>query len=253
MLKILIKAITKSFLDRLIRRENTVLSEWCSFSSARYVRGFYYVVVDFLRGNLIVRSGEENLEPPTYRTISPPPPIYQTTKPYLIVADLYMRYASLSKPQARSKITRTMTVLPTMSIQNLYEKFHGKEKRIIPTPSRTLDSPTKQHATRQNLGHAVFERFGFIRSLPKSTPRLHSSISSKSIAQGLTIQQQRHIKSIKHDALPDICIDDVRSHTLSPADLAVAVKTPAQYRTYGIPAEKGMNTSAEHMRRSNKV
>ena len=75
----------------------------------------------------------------------------------------------------------------------------------------------------------------------------------KSIAQGLTVQQQRHIKSIKHSALPDIYIDDVRRHTMSPVDLAVAVKTPARYRTYGIPAEKGINTSTEHMRCSNKV
>ena len=59
MLKILVKATAKSFFDRLIRRENIVLSEWCFFNSARYVKGFCYVVVEFMRGNLIVRSGEE--------------------------------------------------------------------------------------------------------------------------------------------------------------------------------------------------
>ncbi|CAF9943111.1 MAG: Baculoviral IAP repeat-containing protein 5, partial [Alectoria fallacina] len=158
--------------------------------------------------------------PPTYRAISPPPPTYEPyKKPYLTVADLYMRYAPLSRPPS-SKATRTMTVLPTMSMQDLYEKFHDKEKRVIPTPSGTLDSPTKQHATRQNLGHVVFERFGFIRC-PRSMP--------KSIAQGLTVQQQRHIKPIKHDALPEIWMDDVRRHTMSPVDLAVAVKTSAQH------------------------
>ena len=47
----LVKATAVSFLDRLTRRENTVLSEWCSFSSATYVTGFCYVVVDFLRGS----------------------------------------------------------------------------------------------------------------------------------------------------------------------------------------------------------
>ena len=51
MLKIFVKTTAKSFLDRFIRRENTVLFEWCSFSSATYVRGFCYVVVDFLRGS----------------------------------------------------------------------------------------------------------------------------------------------------------------------------------------------------------
>ena len=61
MLRILMKATAKSFLDRLIRRENIVLSEWCSFSSATYVKGFCYVVAEFLRRSLIVRSGEEYL------------------------------------------------------------------------------------------------------------------------------------------------------------------------------------------------
>ena len=73
--------------------------------------------------------------PSTYRAISPPPPIYQTTKPYLTVADLYMRYAPLSRPR------RTMKVLPTISIQDLYKRF-GKEKLVIPTPSKAHDSPS---------------------------------------------------------------------------------------------------------------
>ena len=186
---------------------------------------------------------------PTYRSVSPPSPTYEPyKKPYLTIADLYMRYAPLSKLQARNKATRIMIILPTMSMQDLYKKFHDKEKPIIPIPNKTLDSPTKQHATRQNLGHAVFERFGFIRC-----PKSDFSLSSKPIAQRLTVQQQRHIKSFKHGALPNICIGDVRKHTMSPVDPVVAVKTPARYRTCDIPAEKGMNTSAEHMRCSNKV
>ena len=83
--------------------------------------------------------------------------------------------------------------------------------------------------------------------------RLHFSISPKSIAQGLIVQQQRHIKSIKHGALSGICIDDVGRHSMSPVDLVVAVKTSAQHRTYGIPAEKDINTSAEHMRCSGSL
>ena len=50
-LKILMKPTAKFFFDRLIRRENPVLSEWCFFNSVTYVRGVYYVVVDFLRGS----------------------------------------------------------------------------------------------------------------------------------------------------------------------------------------------------------
>ena len=51
MLKILIKITTKLFLNRLIRRENTVLFKSCSFNSATYIKGFCYIIVDFLRGN----------------------------------------------------------------------------------------------------------------------------------------------------------------------------------------------------------
>ena len=39
------------FFDRLIRRENIVLFEWCFFSSVTYVKNFYYIIVDILRGS----------------------------------------------------------------------------------------------------------------------------------------------------------------------------------------------------------
>ena len=80
----------------------------------------------------------------TYRSVSPPPPTYEiaTPKTCLTIADLYMRYASSSKLQARSKITRIITVLPIMFIQDLYKKFHNKKKRVILTSSKTLDSPS---------------------------------------------------------------------------------------------------------------
>ncbi|CAF9925161.1 MAG: hypothetical protein ALECFALPRED_002913 [Alectoria fallacina] len=176
--------------------------------------------------------------PPTYRAISPPPPTYEPyKKPYLTVADLYMRYAPLSRPSS-NKATRTMTVLPIMSMQDLYEKFRDKEKRVIPTPNKT----------RQNLGHAVFERFGFIRC-----PKNDFSLPSKPVAQGLTVQQQRHIKPIKHGALPGICIHDVRRHTMWPADLAVAVKTPTRFRTLASQQRKSSTDSHQAMRCSNKV
>ena len=178
-----------------------------------------------------------------YRFVSSSSLIYEPyKKPYLIVADLYMRYAPLSRPR---RITNSVTVLFIMSMQDLYEKFHDKEKRVIPASSKTLDSPIKQHATRQNLGHAIFERFGSIRSLSESMP--------KSIIQGLTVQQQRHIKPIKHGALSDICIDDVRRHTMSPADLAVAVKTLTRFRTLASQPRKSSTDSHQVMRCSNKV
>ena len=184
---------------------------------------------------------------PAYRSVSPPPPTYEPyKKPYLTVADLYMRYASLSKPT----VTRTMIVLSVIFMQDLYEKFHGKEKLVIST-----NKPFKQHATRQNLGHAVFERFESIRC-SKNAFKLHFSISSKSIAQGLIVQQQRHIKPIKHGALSDICINDVRRHTMSPVDLAVAVKTSTRFRTLTSQQRKSSTDSHQAIsktRRSDKV
>ena len=179
-----------------------------------------------------------------YRAILSSSSIYELyKKSYFMIVDLYMRYASLSKPSFI--ITRIIIVLSIMFIQNLYEKFYDKKKLIIFT-----NKPFKQHAIRQNLEYAVFERFESIRNLSESS---FFSISSRSIAQRLAVQQQRHIKFIKHGALFDICINDVRRHIMLLVDLAVAVKTPARYYTYDIFAEKDMNTSAEHMRCSNKV
>ena len=53
--------------------------------------------------------------PPTYRAVSPPPPVYQATpKAYLTVQDLYMRYASLKfihPAKLAPKSTRTASYL----------------------------------------------------------------------------------------------------------------------------------------------
>ena len=74
-----------------------------------------------------------------------------------------MRYVLLSKSQTRKKIIRIMIILFIIFMQDLYEKFYNKEKIIIFTSNKF-----KQHATRQNLEYAVFERFEFIRSLLES-------------------------------------------------------------------------------------
>ena len=54
-----------------------------------------------------------------------------------------MRYALLSRSR---HITNPKTVLPTLTVQDLYEKFHGKEKLIIPTPSKTFNSSVNQNS-----------------------------------------------------------------------------------------------------------
>ena len=80
-----------------------------------------------------------------YRSVLSSPFTYEPYKKlYLTVADLYMRYALLNR--SSFIITRIMIILFIMFMQDLYEKFHDKEKRVI--SNKTLDSPTKQHATR---------------------------------------------------------------------------------------------------------
>ncbi|CAF9916932.1 MAG: hypothetical protein ALECFALPRED_010915 [Alectoria fallacina] len=99
------------------------------------------------KSSLSTLASVESTPLPAYRSVSSPPPTYEPYKKlYLTVADLYMRYALLSKPSFI--ITRIVTVLFIMFMQNLYEKFYDKEKPIIFTSSKTFDSPIKQHATR---------------------------------------------------------------------------------------------------------
>ena len=115
----------------------------------------------------------------TYRAISFPSFTYKSyKKPYLTIADLHMRYNSLNKPSF-NKVTRIIIMLSIIFMQNLYENFYDKKKRVSFTSNKTLNSPIKQYTTRQNLEHVVFERFEFIRNLSESTPRLHFSITQK--------------------------------------------------------------------------
>ena len=55
--------VVRSFIHILSFREKFVLIEWCFFSSATYIRGFYYVVVNFLRGS----GAEKNIFEKRYK------------------------------------------------------------------------------------------------------------------------------------------------------------------------------------------
>ena len=62
-----------------------------------------------------------------------------------------MRYAPfkyINLTHFRFTITRIRSVLLIMFMQNLYEKFHNKKKRVIPASNKTFDSLIKQHTTR---------------------------------------------------------------------------------------------------------
>ena len=116
--------------------------------------------------------------------------IYESyKKSYFTIADLYMLYALLNKPRVRNKIIRIIIVLFIIFMQNLYKKFYDNEKLIIFTSNKTLDSPIKQHATRQNLEHVVFERFEFIRSLLENISKLFRSETHYSIITSYQVYQ----------------------------------------------------------------
>ena len=43
------------------------------------------------------------------------------------------------------------------------------------------------------------------------------------------------MKFIKHNALIDICVNDIRKHIISPINLTVAIGDFVRYYIYGIP------------------
>lgn len=83
---------------------------------------------------------------PAYRSTSPPPPTYPPikTKNYMTVDDLFMRYAPLKSVQSARPIRPT--ALPTMSIHDLYAKFHKSSMQTNPTftkPSAARQLPRR--------------------------------------------------------------------------------------------------------------
>ena len=108
--------------------------------------------------------------PPTYRAVSPPPPVYQATpKAYLTVQDLYMRYAPLksihSAPKLAPKIASYLTV------QDLCERFEQSSKK--PHSGTAKWTPVSSVNRTAAFGP---------KQLPKSAP-LVSKASIKSIGK----------------------------------------------------------------------
>ena len=63
---------------------------------------------------------------PAYRSVSPSPPVY-TSRAYLTIDDLYIRYAPLKHVKySRQSARQYVTVLSTLMVHDLYERFHGK-------------------------------------------------------------------------------------------------------------------------------
>ena len=97
---------------------------------------------------------------PKYRAVSPSLPIYETTavtlKNHLIVADLYMRYASLKLVKSikfswiRSVATGFITVLSILTVKDLYKKFHEKKKLVIFIAKCVSNSSVNQNSLLRN-------------------------------------------------------------------------------------------------------
>ena len=152
-----------------------------------------------------------------------------------------MRYAPLSKPRS---ITNPKTVLPTLTVQDLYKRF-DKKKRIVPTPNKVVDFPANQNIAFD----CQKPRFKCSNSFVK-TP---SSAAARSDTQTSTTQPLGHMKPTKHGVRIGICVDNVRKHTMSSVNLVAAVKTHARFCTFGFLVEKDMNILTKHMRCSNKI
>ena len=163
---------------------------------------------------------------PEYRTVSSLLPTYETvSKNYLTVADLYMRYAPLkSVKSSRSVATRFMAV-PILIVKDLYEKFHGKKKPAISTAKCASDSSVNQNPLLRNSK---------CRSEASiSSAKTHFFIKSKSIAQSLDNQQQRHMAPTTHVARDDTCVKTVRRYGALLEHVAVAIGEPIQFQTSG--------------------
>ena len=68
--------------------------------------------------------------PPTYRAVSPPPPIYQATpKAYLTVQNLYMRYAPLKSIHPAKLAPKSTRIASYLTVQDLCKRFEQSSKK----------------------------------------------------------------------------------------------------------------------------
>jgi len=106
-------------------------------------------------GYLSAPSTGPSTKPPTYRALSPGPPAYQN-KPYLTMRDLFMRYQPINKLAA----PRAPIVLPTMSLTDLYRRFHKL--------------PVKG-SFRSSIKRFIYQRTPHQRAPPSARPTTKSS------------------------------------------------------------------------------
>ena len=122
----------------VINDKNTVKEKIIHFITTSF---FAAKSISFHKFNLLILASIESFLSSTslsiYRFVLFSSFIYEPyKKSYLTIVDLYIRYVLLSKPLC-NKVTRIIIMLFIMFMQNLYEKFRNKKKRVILTSNKT--------------------------------------------------------------------------------------------------------------------
>ena len=200
--------------------------------------------------------------PPIYRAILPPPLAY---KAYLIVQNLYMRYAPLKSIYPAKLALKLIRIASYLIVQDLYKRFHKSSKKPrfgivnrttvfgskLLLQSASLVGKASIKSIGKNTGKVVYSItkslysqigpsaikpvFGLKGSLIKSSQASHSNIKTlfslwqKWNAQALTIQSPCYIKSSKYTPIVNVSNSVFRSYTTPLFNLTVTVKTPTRF------------------------
>ena len=180
---------------------------------------------------------------PIYRAISPSSPIYQnTSKAYLIVQDLYIRYVPLKFIYLALKLA--LKIASYLIVQNLYNRFKFSKKSYYNIVNRTvifgsklflrsilLVSKASPKSIEKNIGKVVYSIkigpsdiklvFDLKISLMKPFQASHSNIKTpfslrqKWNTQVFTIQSLCYIRSPKYISIVNTSKSIFRSYNTS--------------------------------------
>ena len=154
--------------------------------------------------------------PPTtpllaYRSTSPRPPTYQATpKAYLTIDDLYMRYAPLKSIRP----VRLITVLPTLTIHDLYAKFYSKPP---PTPKLLAHELTTIIPALRRIYYSKTSSIASFRSGRVNPKTAKAPVSSAHAPRALTTLLQRTIVATKLTTYNSTTYSRYRVHSALPS------------------------------------
>ena len=138
-------------------------------------------------------------------------PSAPTSKNYLTVTDLYMRYAPLKSVKFSwiRSVTRSRIVLLTLTVKDLYKKFH--ERQIdMRSPSRQIGSSAVKSAYDAKTSTIASNL------IPQKGAKTPFFIMPKTSAQRLSFQQQSQVTSSFFTSSRAIVYDYRRYHSRRP-------------------------------------